>query len=808
MIVNDVRVEQAIAACELQGILPYSTLYYRVKLARRKGTYDSILKAKAEQVIRSNMKVGIVIDIEQNEDASERSRNISPVTMKSLSSSSNVTCTSTTTGASTATTSSEGKRSRKSSRQASLARLEAKRLKVDYEGRYKAAFKEATSLVASRTIEPVHCICERLNLEYNLDGKRRLARSTVYEAARGCVVGGVSPKAKGPKVKIPEVFASMVATHAEVCQVGDGELKGRDLKRLIGASIVGTQHETAFKVESVWRRVRKDFPESLQAANKISVDDARAQWTTFDNLNQWFDDVKRDLLTTGLVVDEEVYNNEGGLVSEVRFKKDTERRIINMDETHHDLSVTGDKGGSRAVSYHNPAFQRGANRGVKSARHVTGAYATNSAGEALPPMYIFDSSAKSDENFRVKVDWLVGLPTVEGRYGCPTNVESASFYAVRPRGSMDDSLLNQYIETVIVPLYPNMNKTAVFDSVSGKLNQGPVILKLDAGPGRIVSSAAILSKREEFFERGLIIIMGLPNATSVQQEMDALYGPFKSATYARGEKVVQTKLRDRGLARKNGEQLQSTVLNLDFGDLSTIVNGMPGDDLCDRPFDCHFSKEKILWSWAKVGFVPFTRSCLKNTKVRKELGQHNKDEDLERLQFRYDVLVDSVEASGFNPGIFDAVIPTAAHVQRAATEAGQVAELLQNNKAFSASGQWSSCESRIGNAGVTIQAQKMQLELNENARLLVVNKKSEARVKILDNAQTALHKYNADENSLNDKDWGDVIRWVLPEAKVDFLLKDLKRKDQILTKLATLPKDWTTYIPPRITITPIAITTV
>ena len=313
----------------------------------------------------------------------------------------------------------------------------------------------------------------------------------------------------------------------------------------------------------------------------------------------------RDLLTTGLVVDEQVFNDEGGLVSEVQFKKDTERRIINMDETHHDLSVTGNKGGSRAVSYHNPAFQRGANRGVKSARHVTRAYATNLAGEALPSMNIFDSSAKCDENFRVKVDWLVGLPTVEGSFGCPTNVESASFYAVRPRGSMDDSLLNQYIETVIVPLYPNMNKTAVFDPVCGILNQGPVILKVDAGPCRIVSSAAILSKRELLFERGLIIIMGLPNATSVQQEMDALlYGPFKSSTYARGEKVVQAKLSDRGLARRNGEQLQSTVLNLDFGDLSTIVNGMPDDDLRDRPFNCHFSKEKILWSWAKVGLPP------------------------------------------------------------------------------------------------------------------------------------------------------------------------------------------------------------
>jgi hypothetical protein len=194
-----------------------------------------------------------------------------------------------------------------------------------------------------------------------------LARSTVYETARGSVVGGVSPKAKGPKVKIPQNFASMVATHAKVCQVGDGELKGRDIKRLISASMVGAKHEAAFKAESVWRKVPKDFPESLQAANKISVDDARAQCTTFDILNQWFDDVKRDLLTIGLAVNEQVCNDEGGLVSEVQFKMYTERRIINMDETHHDLSVTGDKGGSRAVSYHNRAFQRGANRGVNAA---------------------------------------------------------------------------------------------------------------------------------------------------------------------------------------------------------------------------------------------------------------------------------------------------------------------------------------------------------------------------------------------------------------------------------------------------------
>jgi hypothetical protein len=46
------------------------------------------------------------------------------------------------------------------------------------------------------------------------------------------------------------------------------------------------------------------------------------------------------------------------------FLKDTEGRMINMDETHHDVSITGIKGGSRAVTHHNPLLQRGATEGL------------------------------------------------------------------------------------------------------------------------------------------------------------------------------------------------------------------------------------------------------------------------------------------------------------------------------------------------------------------------------------------------------------------------------------------------------------
>ncbi len=48
-----------------------------------------------------------------------------------------------------------------------------------------------------------------------------------------------------------------------------------------------------------------------------------------------------------------------------------------------------------------------------------------------------------------------------------------------------------------------------------------MILKLDSGPGRIVALYDSILQREALAEIGLIIMAGLPNVTSVQQEMDA-----------------------------------------------------------------------------------------------------------------------------------------------------------------------------------------------------------------------------------------------------------------------------------------------
>jgi hypothetical protein len=352
------------------------------------------------------------------------------------------------------------------------------------------------------------------------------------------------------------------------------------------------------------------------------------------------------------------------------------------------------------------------------------------------------------------------------------------------------------------------------DRDTGKLLCGPVILKVDSGPGRMIANMTSISKRAEFLEQGLLILMGLPNATSVNQEMDALYGAFKSATYARGEMILTERLRLKGLRNsaratataegdndndeeEGGEDQRPApvLVSMGFEDLATVVNGKQGDEIGNRPFEKNFTKAKICASWSKVGFVPFTRNCIKHKKVRHELGQREKDLSLEEVQTSYRDLVDGADLHGLNAGIFDATIPVAKHVEREIEEEDQVKKLVATKGSFSTSALWNVCGTRIGNASVVLRAQKEQLDLDAKKVESQSKSKVERRAKLLVNARQAMDKHERSPTTMIDKDWIDIIRWVLPESNADGLLKDLRKKDAIIAKLQSLERDWKSYIP-------------
>jgi hypothetical protein len=107
---------------------------YRVQMARARGTYDSVLKKKAEQILKTlDRKVGLVINVDDDDvcqqTSSGGSRNI---TLTSLLSSDAFTIT-------TRSSSTGEKRYRRTLRQASVESLEDKRFRVDYKGHLKAS---------------------------------------------------------------------------------------------------------------------------------------------------------------------------------------------------------------------------------------------------------------------------------------------------------------------------------------------------------------------------------------------------------------------------------------------------------------------------------------------------------------------------------------------------------------------------------------------------------------------------------------------------------------------------------------------
>ena len=203
----------ALGAFGLTGKVNYSTLHYRVRKARAKGTYDlartAFVTALVADCAKKNQDIGglVVIDLTKNNTDGANSLDLS-----SMSTGTMVTLA--TAGSSEVLSiSSESpkkkKQSRKTFRQASLEKLETKRTKTDYDSRYKAAFKDATNIVAAARVasdvtgdeESVLGMLDRLNSLHKLDEKKKkLAKTTVYRAVDEGRAG-MSPLKKRSKAK-------------------------------------------------------------------------------------------------------------------------------------------------------------------------------------------------------------------------------------------------------------------------------------------------------------------------------------------------------------------------------------------------------------------------------------------------------------------------------------------------------------------------------------------------------------------------------------------------------------------------------
>ena len=173
-------------------------------------------------------------------------------------------------------------------------------------------------------------------------------------------------------------------------------------------------------------------------------------------------------------------------------------------------------------------------------------------------------------------------------------------------------------------------------------------------------------------------------------------------------------------------------------DLSLIVCGKPTDSPNLSPFASTFTKEKIIKCFYRVGYVPFTRNCLKSEYVRHELGEATQDTTLEDLVNEYEGAKLDLKAQGFNmDGIFDAEIATATNLKRKGTEDDQVKALVARKGAFSASAIFTNIGTMCITTTAVLKAQRMQLEAEAKKKEAALKKKTSTKNKRLEAARVA-----------------------------------------------------------------------
>ena len=140
---------------------------------------------------------------------------------------------------------------------------------------------------------------------------------------------------------------------------------------------------------------------------------------------------------------------------------------------------------------------------------------------------------------RMRPEWTFGVPRVKGKWGCASEIIMEPSFILNEKGGMQGNGLEQWIESQILPAYPNMAYDWKFDEV-GNVLEGPVFLQLDAGPDRLTDCS--LAFRQRMWDKGLILFPGLPNGTAGNQVCDDLFGVYKTDCDRVAEDIVSERI--------------------------------------------------------------------------------------------------------------------------------------------------------------------------------------------------------------------------------------------------------------------------
>ena len=92
--------------------------------------------------------------------------------------------------------------------------------------------------------------------------------------------------------------------HMKMHQVALGDVKGQEMRAVMGAAAFGTPTEGSFCDKYAWRKLRESHPEEMKPCGQSLTDDLRSQYTMWQHINNCFEYTKSVMIASGLARDE------------------------------------------------------------------------------------------------------------------------------------------------------------------------------------------------------------------------------------------------------------------------------------------------------------------------------------------------------------------------------------------------------------------------------------------------------------------------------------------------------------------------
>jgi hypothetical protein len=170
------------------------------------------------------------------------------------------------------------------------------------------------------------------------------------------------------------------------------------------------------------------------------AEEQQVKWTTYYNLDLWFDGWEKCLDKLGFFEAAAVTGGER-VIPEHQL-----RNILNFDETC--LSLEGSifkRGGRPAVCRSDPCLPQVGRTTLKTAQSVTMITESNVWGEALPPHFQFMTAAQTKEGMKIANECSLYSKKVIGTFGLEEEKFLPATFGVNEKGGMDDDKFTQYL---------------------------------------------------------------------------------------------------------------------------------------------------------------------------------------------------------------------------------------------------------------------------------------------------------------------------------------------------------------------------